>query len=166
MLNVSLSSVHNYLYYIDKIFPFVKLRSWQLRSCRKTSIAVKTYSRVGWLTLETNSCAIFCQNRTETVFGFFGRDEGGARERERIYTRKLPWARNEICQEMRFSARAVMYAARINGGSVENEFSEVANNKARREREREKKGRQSPVHSAEIFSSKFLNFRRRMTRYS
>lgn len=34
-----------------------------------------------------------------------------------------------------------MYAARINGGSVENEFSVAANNKERK-REGEKKGRQ------------------------
>lgn len=38
-----------------------------------------------------------------------------------------------------------MYAARINGGSVENEFSTAANNKKKKEnerqREREKRGR-------------------------
>lgn len=36
-------------------------------------------------------------------------------EQRGTYTRKLLRARNKICQEMRFSAEAVMYAARMNG---------------------------------------------------
>jgi len=41
---------------------------------------------------------------------------------------------------MRFSAGAVMYAVRINGGSLGNEFSTAANNKERKREEREKAG--------------------------
>lgn len=141
MLNgdVNLSNTYNYLYYIDRTFPFVKFRSWQLRSCCKTSIAVKAYSC--WLINTWNELLrnFLPKPYRESIRFFRGQGASGERER-RTYTRKLPWARNEICQEMRFSARAVMYAARINGGSVENEFSVAANNKEK-EREKDRKER-------------------------
>lgn len=66
-----------------------------------------------------------------------------------------------------------MYAARINGGSVENEFSTPANNK---EKEREIRGERKKKREIEAlsvprrrlreFSSKFLNFRWQTTRRS
>jgi len=71
--------------------------------------------------------------KAERAFDFWRHGAGSRTKRQwRTYTRKLLWARNEICQEMRFSARAVMYAVRINGGLVENEFSVAANNKGKK----------------------------------
>jgi len=48
---------------------------------------------------------------------------------------------------MRFSAGAVMYVVRINGGSLGNEFSTAANNKES-QKKREERAKAGPVRSA------------------
>lgn len=110
--------------------------TWQLRSRVIERQFQLEYISAVWLTLETTSYAIFREDQKGTRI-FWGHDARTRAKREwQTYTRKLPWARNEICQEMRFSARAVMYAARINGGSVENEFSRLPTIKTEREKDK------------------------------
>lgn len=115
------SAQFNYLYYIFYrilfVLSFVYFCTRQLWSRVIKRQFQSEYISTVWLTLESSAYAIFQEGRKGTRI--FWRDDTRtqAKREWRTYTRKLPWARNEICQEMRFSARAVMYAARINGGS-------------------------------------------------